>query len=116
MAKITMEVSKDGQSLLIKIPLVVATRSVLARMNPSGTQVLPYLTKREKEVFALALQGKVAKDMASELNLSIRTIKFHLSVIYKKMGVPNMRELLVACKDITEWTYSPRKNLLKEAV
>ena len=47
------------------------------------------LTKREKEVLELIIQGKSNPQIANELILSIHTVKAHLESIYKKLGVHN---------------------------
>jgi DNA-binding NarL/FixJ family response regulator len=50
------------------------------------------LTEREIEVLQLATQGLANKQMASLLEISEHTIKFHLSAIYSKLGVSSRTE------------------------
>jgi NarL family two-component system response regulator YdfI len=50
------------------------------------------LTDREIEVLQLATQGLANKQMASLLEISEHTIKFHLSAIYSKLGVSSRTE------------------------
>jgi DNA-binding NarL/FixJ family response regulator len=45
------------------------------------------LTPRELKVFTLMCRGLVIKEMASELHVGLRAIKFHLANIYQKFGV-----------------------------
>ena len=47
------------------------------------------LTKREIEILGLAAQGSSNQQMARHLWVTEQTIKFHLSNIYKKIGVRN---------------------------
>lgn len=47
------------------------------------------LSKREIEVLGLMAQGKNNKEIATQLFLSERTIKNHVSNIYKKFGLNN---------------------------
>lgn len=47
------------------------------------------LTKRELEVLRLVADGSTNADVAQRLWVSERTIKFHLSNIYEKLGVQN---------------------------
>jgi DNA-binding NarL/FixJ family response regulator len=47
------------------------------------------LTKRELEVLRLIADGSTNADVAQRLWVSERTIKFHLSNIYEKLGVQN---------------------------
>lgn len=47
---------------------------------------------REKEVIALLLVGKSNKQIALELGIAQRTVEFHLSNIYTKLGVSSRTE------------------------
>lgn len=51
------------------------------------------LSKVEKMVLELVLDGKNNREIASELSRSVRTIECHRSNIMKKMGVSNLIEL-----------------------
>jgi DNA-binding CsgD family transcriptional regulator/tetratricopeptide (TPR) repeat protein len=51
------------------------------------------LTRREREVARLAAQGNTAETIASRLYISDRTVEWHLSNAYAKLGVENRREL-----------------------
>ena len=53
------------------------------------------LTEREKNFVALLLQGKSNKQMAQELGVTTRTVEFHISHIYKKLGVSSRAEALI---------------------
>jgi DNA-binding NarL/FixJ family response regulator len=47
------------------------------------------LTPREFEVLRLAAAGHTNVRIASELSVTVQTVKFHLSRIYRKLGVAN---------------------------
>ena len=51
------------------------------------------LTKREKEITVLLIQGRNNKFIETELFLSLQTVKNYISSIYKKIGVNNRLEL-----------------------
>ena len=53
------------------------------------------LSKRENEVFKLVLQGKSNKQIALVLDISIRTVEFHLKNVYAKFQVTSRIELLL---------------------
>ena len=53
------------------------------------------LSKREREVFALVLQGKSNKQIALMLAISVRTVEFHLKNIYAKFRVNSRIELFL---------------------
>ena len=51
------------------------------------------LTKREREVLALALAGRINKHIAESLAVSLRTVENHRSRIHRKTGVLSLLEL-----------------------
>lgn len=53
------------------------------------------LSKRETEVFDLVLQGKSNKQIALSLDISVRTVEFHLKNVYAKFQVSSRIELLL---------------------
>lgn len=56
------------------------------------------LSKREREVMKLLLEGKKRKEIAEELFVTESTIKKHSASIYKKLEVENRKELLEKVK------------------
>ena len=59
----------------------------------SATPALPEsLTERELEVLRLLAKGRQNKEIAGELVISERTVKFHVSAILAKLGVGNRTE------------------------
>ncbi len=52
------------------------------------------LSEREFETLILALKGRVNREIAEELFISISTVKFHLSNVYTKLGVSNKKEAM----------------------
>jgi len=53
------------------------------------------LSDREWEVIDQLLQGKSNKLIASSLNISVRTVEFHLSNIYERFNVNSRLELIL---------------------
>ena len=53
------------------------------------------LSKREKEVLKLVLHGKSNKQIALSLDISVRTVEFHLKNVYAKFQVSSRIELLL---------------------
>ena len=51
------------------------------------------LTPREREVFALVVGGCTNKDAAQQLELSVETVKHHITSIFDKIGVSSRLEL-----------------------
>ncbi len=54
------------------------------------------LTRREREVAALAASGVSRKDLADQLHVGVRTVDSHLVRIYAKLGVRSRAELAEA--------------------
>lgn len=50
------------------------------------------LSLRQKEVFELILKGKSNKEITSELNIELSTLKTHINQIYKILGIKSRRE------------------------
>lgn len=53
------------------------------------------LSPREREVLELIVSGKSNKEIASELGISRATVKFHVSVIFSRMGVEDRTQAAV---------------------
>lgn len=53
------------------------------------------LTTREYEVATLVIKGLSNKAIASELFVTEKTVKFHLTSIYRKMHVKSRTQLIV---------------------
>jgi len=52
------------------------------------------LTQREQEVLALVIVGKLNKQIADELGISIKTVEVHRSRVMQKMGANSVAELV----------------------
>ncbi len=61
----------------------------------------PKLSKREWEVLQLLLQGKSNKLIAVALDISIRTVEFHLKNVYAKFQVSSRIELILKLGNTT---------------
>ena len=53
------------------------------------------LSARENAVVKLLLQGKSNKQIALELGIANRTVEFHLSNVYAKLGVKSRAEVIL---------------------
>lgn len=54
---------------------------------------LALLTEREREVMQLILTGKLNKQIAEELTISMKTVEVHRARVFDKMGVKSAVEL-----------------------
>lgn len=53
------------------------------------------LTNREVEIVLLCSKGLLAKEIAARMQISKRTVETHKRNIFKKLGVSNMREMIL---------------------
>jgi DNA-binding CsgD family transcriptional regulator len=51
------------------------------------------LSPRQREVLHSVLCNRANKEIASKLNITVRTVKFHISTLLSKFGVENRTEL-----------------------
>jgi DNA-binding CsgD family transcriptional regulator len=51
------------------------------------------LSPRQEEVLHSVLRRRANKEIASELDIAVRTVKYHVSVLLTKFGVNNRTEL-----------------------
>jgi DNA-binding NarL/FixJ family response regulator len=61
--------------------------------------VLPELTDREREVLALISQGQPNETIANRLNLSLKTVRNHVSNIYSKLQVADRTQAALRARD-----------------
>ena len=66
----------------------------LAEATPSAERAaFPELTDREREVLQLVAEGKATKEIASILNVSVKTVEFHKTRIMKELRLRTAAEL-----------------------
>ncbi len=79
------------QALATQGPVMLATTtSAGPASNPSVESTITYpagLTAREIEILRLVVQGLTDAQVAEQLDISPRTVSWHLTSIYSKLGV-----------------------------
>lgn len=83
----------EGESY-IQSSLIPALNSRLIARDVDKEKIAS-LTKRELEVLAQVANGMFNKEIANALNISERTVKNHLSNIFKKIGVSDRTQAAV---------------------
>ena len=61
---------------------------------------LRLLTQREREVMELVVAGKLNKQVADELNISMKTVEAHRARVMEKMGARTLAELVKAVMSV----------------
>jgi LuxR family maltose regulon positive regulatory protein len=59
------------------------------------------LTQRERDVLRMLPSRLTLREIASELYVSVNTLKFHLRVIYRKLGVNSRAEATALARSMT---------------
>lgn len=79
------------EQLLDTIQAVAAGRMVFPFIDVSSlaSDPLAGLTPRERELLAALAGGLTNQQMATQLDISLNTVKFHLKNLYDKLGVGN---------------------------
>lgn len=74
----------------------VATK-IMNRFRQSKQEPLPHedLTEREMEVLQLIAKGKSNQEVADELFIGIKTVKFHVTNILAKLGVEDRTQAAI---------------------
>ncbi len=78
-----------------------------SQTSRSGEVTLPSLTPREREVVQLLAEGKSSKEVASHLNLSVKTAETHRSNIMRKLNLHSVSELVL---------YAVKNNMVQIAI
>ena len=75
---------------------VAAGRMVFPFLDVRDLQTDPLfsLTRREKSLLEAMAKGRTNKELAAEFELSVNTVKFHLSNLYDKLGVKNRAQAI----------------------
>jgi FixJ family two-component response regulator len=93
----------NNEDLLSRIRRALELDSqISARRQRDGaiTHRLEQLTQREREVMKLVVAGKLNKQVADELAISMKTVEAHRARVMEKMGVRTLAELVKAVMTI----------------
>jgi LuxR family maltose regulon positive regulatory protein len=72
-----------------------------ARTGQSGLELVEPLTERERDVLRFLPSRLTVREIADELYISVNTLKFHLRVIYRKLGVNSRAEAAEVARKMT---------------
>lgn len=75
-----------------------ASTAVGAALVPAGAHAL---TERERDVLRMLPSRLTVTEIAEELHLSRNTVKFHLKVIYRKLGCDSRAEAAAVARSLT---------------
>lgn len=89
----------DSQELIHALATIAAgevylspdIKNTLCKANP---QKNIFITKREETVLSLIVKGCTTKEIAEQLNISIKTIETHRANLFARFGAKNVVELV----------------------
>jgi DNA-binding NarL/FixJ family response regulator len=82
-----------GQTYLSTCISGVVVDHFVRHTSKSGSTAFSHLSDREREVLQLVAEGKTSKEIASQLNLSIKTVEAHRLNIMEKLNIHSVAEL-----------------------
>lgn len=93
----------EGDALIAPaITTRLLAKFVETATSATPTQPLSPLTEREEQVLVTVATGRTNAEIASELHISLSTVKFHLSSLMTKIGARNRVEIAI-------WAYATRR-------
>jgi DNA-binding NarL/FixJ family response regulator len=72
---------------------IVVEDFVRQRPQSSGPVITTELTPREREVLQLLAEGKTTKQIAAQLNVSVKTVETHRRQVMEKLDIHSVAEL-----------------------
>jgi DNA-binding CsgD family transcriptional regulator len=82
-------------------------RATGERVSPRNLTLTEQLTPQERQVAVLAAEGKTNREIGTQLFLSPKTIEWHLSHVYRKLGITSRGKLSRALHDESQATLMP---------
>jgi RNA polymerase sigma factor (sigma-70 family) len=86
----------DEEQLLARVREAFEVRTARARPR-AGAAAIAELSERQREVLQRVLDGKPSRQIAEELEISVKTVEFHRARIMQKLGVRTAAELFRRC-------------------
>ncbi len=90
-----MEIRKGIDGLLSRIE---GARSLKRETTFDSLCVEYGMSNREKEIVTLLLEGLLNKEIAFRLHLSLRAVEYHITNIFKKLGISKKYDLIAKFK------------------
>ena len=92
-AKAYLSKRLSAQELISTIQAVLEGETLLPSAPVETNGGTNELTARQREVLRLIARGSTAKDIANQLNISVRTAEFHRSAIMQRLGLHSTAQM-----------------------
>lgn len=86
-SKLTTELKMNYDYKYMQALLTLATRSVAYSQPVVSKQLTPVLTQRDRTILSFLASGHTNKEIATELKISLPTVKLSVSNLLSKLGV-----------------------------
>jgi FixJ family two-component response regulator len=96
------------QKLLQRLVAALATNEGIQPKRTEICQRLKSLTPREFDVLCYILGGRLNREIAAELGITVRTIKHHRGHVMKKLGVQSTAQLFPMVLRYIAWPAWPK--------
>lgn len=77
---------------------VAPHESQVAGVDEALREKFHQLTKRERDILRLLGEGSSNKEIATALNVTVSTVKAHLTKVFRKLGQPDRLHLALAAR------------------
>lgn len=85
----------NGIAVFLIVGLALAMYQIRSRQSDAALTTAPVkLSKQESIIKELIRQGKSNKEIATELFVSVSTVKTHITNLYSKLGIASRKEIL----------------------
>jgi len=95
----TVDAISSGERM-VSLPLLQSTLRADNQSTGTGSSLMSSLTVREREVLSYVAAGADNLKIASHLKISERTVKAHVSSLYKKLGPENRAQLALLARQL----------------
>jgi FixJ family two-component response regulator len=96
------------QKLLQRLLRGLATNEGIQPKRTEIWRMLKSLTPREVDVLCYVLGGQLNREIAAELDISVRTIKHHRGRVMEKLGVQSTAQLFPMVLRYIAWPAWPK--------
>jgi RNA polymerase sigma factor (sigma-70 family) len=87
----------DDEQLLARVREAFELQQRAEIRPEMGSVPISELSERQREVLQRVLDGKPSRQIAEELEISVKTVEFHRARIMQKLGVRSAAELFRRC-------------------
>ncbi len=88
-----IKATQQNQFYLSREITSIVVEDYINLVKSSESSVFAILTNREREVLQLIAEGKATKEIANQLNVSVKTIETHRKQLMDKLNIHSIAEL-----------------------